>query len=224
MSDCVTTTQLAQSGPSPAEAAHQLTRSGDGKMRVDTGNISVITDPASQHTILLDHVKKEATSLSTPQMPQPPGMQMPGMPQIAPPGLPAGVPALPASNVQDLGKRMIDGEEAEGKRITFQPPQMPGMPNVPGMPGMPPLPQKPGMPGAPQLPKPPLSPTVAEVWTNPNLHLPVLTQVKGDFGQQTCKCKNKAIPEPNPSLFQIPADYKDLTKAPKLPAAPIPKI
>lgn len=221
MGNCVTTLQLAQPGTPPQETAHQLTRSGDGKIRVDSGNISVISDPATQRTILLDHLNKEAKTLSTAASPQPPGMQMPGMPQFTPPAVPAGVPATPPANVQDLGKRLIEGEEAEGKRITMQPPQMPGMPNVPNMPGMPSLPQRPGMPSAPQLPQQPqLSPTVAEVWTNPNLHLPVLTQVKGDFGQQTCKCKNQAIPEPDPSLFQIPKDYKDVTPAPTLPSVP----
>src|SRR5437667_7063595 len=167
MSDCVTTLQLAQPGASPAETAHKLVRSGDGKMRVDSGDISVISDPASKSTILLDHVKKEATSLSAPQLPQPPGMQMPGMPPLTPPGLPSGV-AAPQSNVQDLGKKLIDGEEAEGKRITFQPPKMPDMANAPKAPGMPSVPQRPGMPGAPQLPgapqPPQLTPTIAEIW------------------------------------------------------------
>lgn len=122
---------------------------------------------------------------------------------------------------------MIEGEEAEGRRITFQPPSPPNMPSVPGMPGMPQvpgmpaMPQAPGMPGAPQLPRP--SPTVTEMWTNTQLHLPVLTQVKGDFGQQTCKCKNKAIAEPNPSLFQVPADYEELKPAPpSIPRVPRP--
>ncbi len=135
-----------------------------------------------------------------------------------------------------MGKRIIEGEEAEGRRITFQPPtppsmpklpQMPGMPGgvpklpqQPGLPGAPQLPQTPGLPGAPQLPQPPqLKPTVGEVWTNTQLHLPVLTKVTGDFGEQTCKCKNQAIPEPSPSMFQIPAGYKDLT-APAPPALP----
>ena len=76
---------------------------------------------------------------------------------------------------------------------------------------MPSAPQMPGMPHAPQLGQAPPIPTVADLWTNPKLNLPVLTQVKGPFGQQTCKCNNKAIPEPDPSVFQIPNDYKHLT-------------
>jgi hypothetical protein len=207
MGNCVTTLQLAQPGSLPQETAHQLIRSGDGKIRVDSGNISVITDPATQRTILLDHLNKEATSLSTVASTQPPGVPLPGMPPLTPPGLPAGVPTPPQVNVQDLGKRLIEGEEAEGKRITLQPPPMPGMPGVPNVGAMASLPQRPGMPNAPQLP-----PTVTEVWTNPNLHLPVLTQVNGAFGQQTCKCKNSPIAEPDASLFQIPKGYKDLTQ------------
>jgi hypothetical protein len=225
MSDCVTTLQPAQPGAPLLESAHQLIRSGDGKTRVDSGNISVITDPGAQRTILLDHLNRQATSFPM-QPPQPPGMPaVPGMPPLTPPAL--NMPVAPQANVQDLGKRMIEGEEAQGMRIVQPPtppsmpamPKMPGMPGAPGMPGLPGAPkppQLPGMPGAPQL-----APTVTDTWTNTHLNLPVLTQVKGDFGQQTCKCKNKAIPEPNPSMFQIPAGYKelkpDLPTVPKLP-------
>lgn len=189
MGNCATTLQLNQPGAPPLDTMHQLIRSGDGKIRVDAGNISVISDPATQRTILLDHLKKEAKSLSTPAVPQMPQMGLPGMPAV--PGLPAGIPASPPANVEDLGKRLIEGEMAEGKRITIQPPAMPTIPGVP---------------------RPPQAlPTVAEVWTNPSLHLPVLTQVQGAFGQQICKCKNQAIAEPDPSLFQIPKGYKDVT-------------
>jgi hypothetical protein len=221
MGDCVTTLQLPKPGTPPQETVHQLIRAGDGKMRVDTGNISVISDPANQKTILLDHVKKEAKTLSMVAEPQLPQVQMPGMPQLTPPTIP-GMPATPPANVQDLGKRMIDGEEAEGKRIIFQRPEIPSKPNLPSMPAVPSMPGVPTVPGMPSVVRPavPPQPTVAEIWTNPNLHLPVLTQVKGDFGQQTCKCKNKAIPEPDPSLFKIPADYKDLTPASTLPRVP----
>jgi hypothetical protein len=222
MGDCVTTLQLAQPGAAPLETAHQLIRSGDGKIRVDSGNVSVITDPVAQRTIMLDHVNKLATSVPMQPPPAPEMPPIPGMPQFTPPQIPSNVPAPPAANIQDLGKRIIEGEEAEGKRITLQPPSPPAMPNLPAMPGMPKLPQRPGLPGAPQLPQPPqLSPTVTEMWTNTNLHLPVLTQVKGDFGQQTCKCKNKAIAEPHPSMFEIPAGYKEVKpEAPSLPNLP----
>lgn len=230
MGDCVTTLIPSQPGASPVESAHKLIRSGDGKMRVDSGDISVISDPASKRTILLDHVKKEAKALSMDALPQPPGMpampQMPQMPGVVPPGLPTEVPKPTATTVQDLGTRIIDGEMAEGRRVTMQPPQMPTMPQRPDVPGMAAaaamskIPQAPGLPGAPQMPQPPQAPTVGEIWTNTQLHLPVLTTVKGDFGQQTCKCKNTAIPEPSPSLFQIPPDYKDLTKVPQVPSVP----
>jgi hypothetical protein len=227
MADCVTTLQPAQLGASPTETAHQLIRSGDGKMRVDSGNMSVITDPAAQRTILLDHLNKNATSFPM-QPPQPPGMPaVPGMPPLTPPGL--NMPLAPQANIQDLGKRMIEGEEAQGMRIVQPPtppsmPAMPGMPKMPGMSGMPGMPGMPGLPGAPKPPQPPglpgapQLPTVTDTWTNTKLNLPVLTQIKGDFGQQTCKCKNKAIPEPNPSMFQIPPGYKELK--PDLPAVP----
>src|SRR5690349_16503010 len=100
MGDCVTTFQPKQPGAPPLETAHKLIRAGDGKTRIDAGDISVITDPATKQTLLLDHVKKEAKSLTTPSMPTPPGMQMPQMPPLTPPGMPAAPPP-PTMNVQD---------------------------------------------------------------------------------------------------------------------------
>src|SRR6185312_10922428 len=192
------------------QSESQMLRASDGKMRVDSGNTSVITDPKAQQTILLDHVKKEARVIPAPKLPQAPEMpQMPGMPK--PPSAPG---APPPPNVVDLGKGFIEGHEVSGKQFTFAPPKPPEMPKPPAMPKLPAMPQAPGMPklpGAPKppdAPKPPPMPTVAEIWTSTSLHLPVLTKITGPFGQRTCYCKNAPTAEPHPANFQIPADYK----------------
>ena len=192
-------------------------KSGDGKFRLDTPSSSVISDPGSQQTILLDHLKKEAIILPTP-----PGAQR------SAPGSGAHVPAAtgqaPPIHVEDLGKSTIEGHEVEGKRFTlppFSPPQMPGMPKmkVPGapqagVPGGPAGPQVPGAPKLPQKPKLPQIPSVTEVWTSVKLKTPVLTKVTTAAGEQTTYCKPVSMDEPHPSVFQIPQGYK--IKPPKV--------
>jgi len=208
-------------------------RSSDGKFRLDTPTSSVITDPASQKAILLDHIKKEATIL-----PMPPAASG-SAPAIAD-QMPAAAGQASAMRVEDLGKSMIEGHEVEGKRFTLPPP-LPGMPKVapaPPMPGAPKAPTAPGAPamlGAPQppaMPKLPQVPSVTEVWTSTKLKIPVLTKVTTGAGAQTTYCKPTSIQEPHPSVFQIPPDYKiklptppaalEVPAAPKMPAAPKP--
>lgn len=199
--ECLTVTQPAQPGAAAQQAATKLFRSADGKMRVDSGNTSVILDPARQQTIVLDHLKKEAriVPIAPPSAPSVPGLD------AVPGGLP-GAPQAPAINIQDLGKGLIDGLEVEGKRYTFQPPGVPKPPGVPSPPAIP-QPKLPGAPGVPQAPQlPPLA--TSEVWTSTKLQLPVLTKTTGDFGQQTCRCKYSDAVEPPASLFQIPPEYK----------------
>src|ERR1700730_17317695 len=77
-SECASKTQPAGGGQ-PSQSASRMWRSGDGKTRIDTPTTSVISDPASQHTIVLDHVKKEATVIPMP----PPGSPGPA-PSAAP--------------------------------------------------------------------------------------------------------------------------------------------
>src|SRR6185369_14913608 len=181
--DCMTTTQFAQPGALPKQSPSQMFRAPDGKMRIDTGATSVITDPAAQKAMVLDHVKKTATMvpMQAPQMPQ-----MPKMPGGIPATLPAEMPK--GTQVEDLGKAFIEGHEVEGKKYTFQPPEMPKPPEVPKLPGLE-KPAIPGMPAAPQAPEAPKMPTVTEVWSSTKTKMPVLTKVTGPFGQQICHCK-----------------------------------
>lgn len=178
-------------------------------MRLDTPTASVISNPATQKTILLDHLKKEAIVIPTPPSAAPPSP--PGGPS------PAGAPpSTPPLQVQELGKSTIEGHEVEGKRYTFSPPQSPTPPQAPAMPQKPQMPQIPKMPGLPSLaapPKPPqlpkpTQPTITEVWTSVKLKTPVLTKVSSPAGEQTTYCKPTSAAEPHPSVFEIPPGYK----------------
>lgn len=219
-----TALQTGGAASTPQQSAYRLFRASDGKTRVDTGNMSVIHDPAAGKTIVLDHLKKQAQiTPAVPQTPSPGGM--PATPQV--PGLPAmpAAPQMPAVQVQDLGKTFMQGQPVEGKRYTIsppalaKPPQIPGTPQVPG--GMSTLPKLPKVPGMPSAPAKPPMPFTAEVWTSPQLQLPMASKINGGFGQQTSVCQKTIPGEPHPAVFQVPSDYKQLLpKPPKLPSAP----
>jgi hypothetical protein len=182
-------------------------RSSDGKMRFDTPNTSIISDPGSQRTILLDHLKKEASIFPMPAAPA--GAAPPAMPQAPA----ANMPKPPAMQVEDLGKSMIEGHEVEGKRFTLPAIAPPAKPSMPGAPTAPSIsgaqaPSMPGAPKLPQMPKLPPKPNMTEVWTSVKLKAPVLTKVTTAAGEQTTYCKPTSAEEPHPSIFQIPPEYK----------------
>ena len=114
----MTTMQLSAPGAQMSQSASSLLRSSDGKMRMDYGNTSVITNPAAQQAILLDHIKQTARVIPIPQMPQ-----MPKIPQIGMPG-PPGAPTPPPMNVVSLGKGFIEGHAVTGQQITFHMPTL----------------------------------------------------------------------------------------------------
>ncbi len=210
------------------QSAYRLTRAAGGNTRLDSGNTSVISNPAAGQTILLDHIQKTATiqPLLT-AAPSPPGM--PPMPHLSVPG-PA---AAPSAQVQDLGKGVLQGLEVEGKRYVIQPPAMPnipaapkpptfqapGMPQLQGMPQVPGMPKMPGAPGSQSAPNAPQGPTFAEVWTSTSTRLPMLTKINGGFGQITQVCQGVTPGEPHPAAFQIPPDYKVIELSPPKPPA-----
>jgi hypothetical protein len=158
------TLQAAGTKGPPIQSAYRFARAADGKTRVDSGNTSVISNPITAQTILLDHAKKTATIQPGP-FPAPPAAAPPPMPHLAPPAMPKlpALPNAPTVKVEDLGKTLLDGHEVEGKRFVMPPPtvpaapgfQMPAMPKVPGfkIPGMPkpPAMQVPGMPKPPEM-------------------------------------------------------------------------
>ena len=226
----------ATPGAPSTQQAMQMLKSGDGKMRVDYPNMSVITNPHTQQALVLDHLKQEVkiVPLNMPKPGMPALPHIPGMPSV--PALPQipGAPHPPVMQVQDLGKASIEGHPVEGKQVTMSMPTLPGLPAIkvpqkpklpiPKIPGMPKLamPKLPGMPNVPGMPKPPAAPkppqapplpkppvpTVAEVWNSHVTGMPVLSKVSGAFGQQTMVCKNAPVPEPHPSMFLPPPNYK----------------
>jgi hypothetical protein len=182
-SDCLTTLQMAQPGSLPQQTPWQLFRAGDGRTRLNYGDISIIHNPKTAMQIVLDHVAQQARMMpSAPgEMPGMPGLpSMPGMPGFAPPGMPGSGGGM---NVIELGKSMMQGEPVEGRRFMLGPGSM------------------------------------AEVWTNTKLQLPVLSTFSGSFGQQTCRCRNTSFGEPDPSLFQIPPNYSTISP-PAMPNLP----
>lgn len=205
-SDCATKTQAAGGSP-PTQSASRMWRSSSGNMRIDTPKTSIITIPASQKAILLDHLKKEAVIV-----PMPPAQAAPsssGTPQAT-----AGAAPPPPMQVQDLGKSTIEGHEVEGKRYILSLPQIPQLPNLqkpqPPKPPQSASPQPPATPQAakpPQPPKPP-QPNITEIWSSVKLKMPVLTKVTTAAGEQTTYCKPTSTEEPHPSLFEIPPGYK----------------
>jgi len=217
-SECATKTQSAAGG-APTQSASRMWRSGDGKTRIDTPTTSVISDPTSQHTIVLDHAKKEATVIP---------MSPPGSAATPPPGTAPGAAAAvhpPSVHVEELGKSTIEGHEVEGKRYTLPPlppPPKPPLPKpplpggkMPGikmpeakLPGAPTAPKAPQVPTPPAAPKLPPKPSVTEVWTSVKLKTPVLTKTSTAAGEQSTYCKPTETAEHPPSVFQIPPGYK----------------
>jgi len=220
-SDCTSKMQPVGGG-TPTQSQSRMWRASDGKLRFDTPHTSIISVPAEQKTIVLDHLKKEATVFPTP--PPPPGEPLPGMPKPSP-GAP---PPVKPIKVEDLGKSMIEGHEVEGKRYTLPPPPSPPKPEMPKV-SAPKPPEMPKVPGAPKPPDPPKFkppkltapklpsvPSVTEIWTSTKLKTPVLTKTSTAAGEQTTYCKPTSTDEPHPSVFQIPKDYK--LKPPTFPS------
>ncbi len=112
--ECIETTLLA--GAQPLQSLVRRFRAADGRLRVDFGNFSILTNPATLERIFLDHLATEARIILD-KIPALPGISIPGIPGI--PGLPA-IPSLPAApNVIALGAAFINGLELEGVRHVF---------------------------------------------------------------------------------------------------------
>ena len=112
--ECIETTLPAQLGALPLESLLRRFQAADGRLRVDFGALSIITNPATGERILLDHLAQVARILTgAPVLAGVAGLlAVPGLP--VPPGLP-GVPAMVA-----LGMDIINGLEVEGMRYVFQ--------------------------------------------------------------------------------------------------------
>lgn len=200
----MTTLQPAAPGAKPTQTATTILKAHDGKMRIDYPNMSLITNPAGQHAMLLDHVKKEIKfvpmQIHVPGMPPPPGL--PNMPHI--PALPKmpQAPHPPTMMGEDLGKAAMAGHPVEGKKFTMVMPTLPkmpagmpaiakipkfkkpalpklAMPKVPGLPAVPGAPAAPAVPGAPAaaMPKAPAMPKIPKLPPVPKPQIPTVAEV-----------------------------------------------
>jgi hypothetical protein len=116
--ECIETTQHAQLGAQPQQSLLQRFRAADGKLRIDFGAISIISDPATGERILLDHLAQQARILMDEVHLPSESLNIPGLPNV--PG-PPNVPGLStATSAVSLGKNFIEGMEVEGMRYVFQ--------------------------------------------------------------------------------------------------------
>ena len=111
--ECIETTQSAQLGALPLASLLRRFQTADGRLRVDFGAISIITNPATGERILLDHLALVARILIGAAL-----LPSGALPGIL--GLPAA-PGLPAvTAVVALGMEIVNGLEVEGMRYVFQ--------------------------------------------------------------------------------------------------------
>jgi len=123
-----------------------------------------------------------------------PAMQRPNMVAAAKPALPAVLPANAAATTtaarphpemsrESLGTQTIEGVVAEGTRMTMTFPE--------------------GSMGNDR----PIT-TVTETWMSPDLKTVVLSKISDPRnGESTTKLTNVVMAEPDPALFQVPAEY-----------------
>jgi hypothetical protein len=135
-----------------------------------------------------------------PKPPAAPSISKPEMPKLGMPG--AKPPELPEA--ADLGEKVIDGMTVKGKRFTMPHPPQP--------------PRPPGMPEAPAMPQP----STAEVWTSPELKLPIQSSMidPKTGAKAVTEMKNiKPGGKLDPSMFEVPKDFKIAppVKPPKFP-------
>lgn len=150
---------------------------GVGGGNQDVLSMTILRDPVAGTTFSLNPNDHTAR---VPVLMRPPLPQQNANAAAPPP------PAKGASDppkVEDLGTQTIEGLLVEGTRITQIIPT--------------------GALGNDQPMK-----TIREVWVSNELHLDVLTKISGPLtGEQTIRMTDISRSEPDPTLFQIPADY-----------------
>jgi hypothetical protein len=216
-------------GTGPVTSSAKFFRDEKSRTRVEHGDMVSIDDPVKGESYVLDMPKKiaipSAPKPALPAMPAAPAM--PGMPK--PPTAPAAPKPPQMQEIADLGEKMINGFKAQGKRYAMPPapampgaPQMPGAPKVPGAPaapGAPAVPAAPAVPGAPAMPGAPAAPAApgmpqmptSEVWTSPELKLPIQSSVIDPKTGAKCVTEMKNIKpgaKLDPGMFKVPPDFK----------------
>lgn len=150
---------------------------GAGGGNQDVLSIILISDPVAGTRFSLNPNDHTAR---VPVLLRPPVPQQNPNPSAQPP---AAKSATEPPKGEDLGTQTIEGLLVEGTRITQIIPT--------------------GAMGNDQPMK-----TIREVWVSRELHLDVLTKISGPLtGEQTIRMTDISRNEPDPTLFQIPADY-----------------
>jgi hypothetical protein len=140
-----------------------------------------ILDPVAGYRYMLEPRSQTARRGTFAPMVQRPNV-VPAIKPAAPAILPAARPH-PEMSRESLGTQTIEGVVAEGMRTTMTFPE--------------------GSMGNDR----PIT-TVTETWTSPDLKAVVLSKVSDPRnGESTTKLTNIVMAEPDPALFQIPAEY-----------------
>ncbi len=144
-----------------------------------------IADPVKGTHYTLDPRSHVARQISAPPPPPPPPASAAAMNRVPAFSAPAAAQRQrPESSRESLGTQTIEGVLAEGQRRTMVYPV--------------------GFFGNDR----PIT-TVSEIWTSPDLKIVVLSKNSDPrSGESTTRLTNISRGEPDPSLFQVPADYE----------------
>lgn len=191
--------QLADGNRITSKRTEVYARDGEGRTRREMGPVTFIHDPVAKVDLILENQRKTVRKVALPDLPPGgPGKDVLFFNSAAPPPPAGGAPrimtfgrtAVPdgqapkfETKTEPLGKRMIEGTEAEGTRTTV---------TVPA-----------GAMGN-QLPLV----TVSERWVSTELKTVVLSTRKDpQTGETTYRLTNLRKGEPSRILFEAPADY-----------------
>jgi hypothetical protein len=140
-----------------------------------------ISDPVGGQLIHLNPRQKTGTVNSLPTALRTDGNSAQSRPTVVKP--PLHTNSEPRREVEKLGQETIDGVYAEGERITTV--------------------IRAGTQGNDRD-----ITVVTERWLSPDLGIEVLSKTSDPRGDTTTEIKNLSRTEPDPSLFQVPPDYK----------------
>lgn len=199
-----TVQQLADGNRITSKRNEVYARDGEGRTRREMGPMTFIHDPVAKVDLILENHQKTARKVSLPDLPA--GAQGKNIMVFnsagptPPPGAPGqrmatftrAIPAMPVgegggpkfeTKTEPLGKRMIEGTEAEGTRTTVTIPAGAVGNDLPLV-------------------------TVSERWMSTELKTLVLSTRKDpQSGETTYRLTNLRKGEPARMLFEMPSDY-----------------
>lgn len=190
--------QLADGNRISSKRTEVYARDAEGRTRREMGPVTFIHDPVAKVDLILENQKKTARKIAMPDLPTPPaGQNVLFFSTMAPPpGGPApdvikfartegaaGDQPPFATKTEPLGKRMIEGIEAEGTRTTVTVPAGAVGNDLPLV-------------------------TVSERWFSAELKTVVLSTRKDPrAGETTYRLTNLRKGAPSPHLFEMPPDF-----------------